>query len=110
MGCVAVRSQRSGEHPIPKGWEGGWQHPRFLASQGMSQHMQVVFFHTLATVTIAIIFFPEILLRAMPQTSTKRGCKGCKNRLLALLLTVSRNQCESAGVGLSVRVTVWTGQ
>lgn len=56
MGHVAVGSQRSGEHPIPKGLEGGWQHPQFLARQEMSQRVQVVFSHTPATVTIARIF------------------------------------------------------
>lgn len=46
MGHVAVGSQRSGDYPIPKGSEGDWQHPQFLDSQGMFQHVQVVFFHT----------------------------------------------------------------
>lgn len=53
---MAVGTQRSGEHPTPEGLEGGWQHPQSLASQGMSQHVQVVFFHILATVTVARFF------------------------------------------------------
>lgn len=89
---------------IPKGSEGGWWHPQLLVTQGMSQQVRAVLFHTLTTVILAKIFpqgdFP---LWAW----SKPRPKGVVD--LALFLTVSRNHCHSAGGWTECEGKSWGG-
>ena len=83
--------QRASQN-IPRGLKGGWQRPQLLVTQGVSQHVQVVLFHTLATVIIARIF-PQGDFASWAWS--KPVLKGVVD--LDLFFTVSRNQYYSAG-------------
>lgn len=82
--------------PYPRAWKEAGSTHRELPSQGMSQHVQVVF-PLSSYYDNSQNFFLRFCFRAKSSPLPERVVD------LALFLSVSINQCSSAGTGVSVR-------